>query len=466
MKGLKVMWESRAKSGLTIGLLAGGLWALAIPMAVDDYWLRILTTSVIYVVVAAGVGLLFSRLGIVSLNQIALMGVGGWIFLRLSYWLDAVPGMLIMCLAGLATMGIGVLIGLPSLRLSGLSLAVVTLMFAAFAEIVFTSIGFPTGNNGWRGEPAPGETSVPIPSPAFAESNTGLWFYVVITTTVMLLLLWVFLTGRWGRAWAAIKQSEPGAVSIGIHVTSSKVTALAVVSFTTGVSGALLAVPTGSLVSQSFSAISSVILFAVVLIGGAFSLVGAVLAGLLFVALPPALEALVARIPVVLELLGPTFTNLIYVAFGIGLIQSLIASPRGIAGDLAGVGVRLRRAQRWPLDPSDAVFAFIVLVVPPLSLALLDLSLAVYVVAAIWISLWLVHPLRTLWPSRSPRGIALIGIAVGLLIGALGFLAGPWICLLAALLVVVSVNFLRKRLARRLVKMDEELASEGIHAQL
>ena len=449
MKGLKVMWESRAKSGLTIGLLAGGLWALAIPMAVDDYWLRILTTTVIYVVVAAGVGLLFSRLGIVSLNQIALMGVGGWIFLRLSYWLDAVPGMLIMCLAGLATMGIGVLIGLPSLRLSGLSLAVVTLMFAAFAEIVFTSVGFPTGNNGWRGEPAPGETSVPIPSPAFAESNTGLWFYVVITTTVMLLLLWVFLTGRWGRAWAAIKQSEPGAVSIGIHVTSSKVTALAVVSFTTGVSGALLAVPTGSLVSQSFSAISSVILFAVV-----------------FVALPPALEALVARIPVVLELLGPTFTNLIYVAFGIGLIQSLIASPRGIAGDLAGVGVRLRRAQRWPLDPSDAVFAFIVLVVPPLSLALLDLSLAVYVVAAIWISLWLVHPLRTLWPSRSPRGIALIGIAVGLLIGALGFLAGPWICLLAALLVVVSVNFLRKRLARRLVKMDEELASEGIHAQL
>ena len=317
MKGLKVMWESRAKSGLTIGLLAGGLWALAIPMAVDDYWLRILTTTVIYVVVAAGVGLLFSRLGIVSLNQIALMGVGGWIFLRLSYWLDAVPGMLIMCLAGLATMGIGVLIGLPSLRLSGLSLAVVTLMFAAFAEIVFTSIGFPTGNNGWRGEPAPGETSVPIPSPAFAESNTGLWFYVVITTTVMLLLLWVFLTGRWGRAWAAIKQSEPGAVSIGIHVTSSKVTALAVVSFTTGVSGALLAVPTGSLVSQSFSAISSVILFAVVLIGGAFSLVGAVLAGLLFVALPPALEAVVARIPVVLDLLGPTFTNLIY-GWGLG----------------------------------------------------------------------------------------------------------------------------------------------------
>ena len=99
-------------------------------------------------------------------------------------------------------------------------------------------------------------------------------------------------------------------------------------------------------------------------------------------------------------------------------------------------------------------------------MALLDLSLAVYVVAAIWISLWLVHPLRTLWPSRSPRGIALIGIAVGLLIGALGFLAGPWICLLAALLVVVSVNFLRKRLARRLVKIDEELASEGIHAQL
>lgn len=442
------MGQARSLTGLAVGLVAVLAWAIAVPLVVDDYWLRILTTAVTYTVAAAGVGVLFSRLGIVSLNQIALMGVGGWIYLRISYWLEWTPPLVVLLVAGLVTMVIGVLIGLPSLRLSGLSLAVVTLMFAAFAEIAFTSIGFPKGNFGWNGEPAPGETSVPLPRPPLAESNTALWFYIVVIATVMLILLWFFLTGRWGRAWAAIRQSEPGAMSIGVHVTSSKVIALAVVSFTTGVSGGLLAVPTGSLVPQTFTAISSVVLFAVVLIGGAFSLVGAVLAGLLAVALPPALEALVSGMPFVVDLLGPTFTNLIYVIFGIGLIQSLVASPRGIAGDMAGVGMRVRRAVAWPPQPRDVGFALLVIVLPPSALVALGPPAGLSVVVATWLAVWLVATIHSSAPQRALSGALVVGIMIGLAVAGVGVLVGVWPSLGLALVTVVVMVIVRRRRGR------------------
>ena len=117
---------------------------VALPSVVGGYWTRILTFCAIYSIAAAGAQVLYGRLGFVSLNQVALVGVGGWAFLRIGHEVS-LPHPLLLLLAGAVTAVVGVLIGLPSLRLSGLALALVTLMAAAGFEVVFGAVGFPDG---------------------------------------------------------------------------------------------------------------------------------------------------------------------------------------------------------------------------------------------------------------------------------------------------------------------------------
>ena len=138
----------------------------------------------------------------------------------------------------------------------------------------------------------------------------------------------------------AIGQSVPGAMATGVDVTRYRILALAAVSFTTGVAGGLLATGDGRLDPISFPAQQSIVLFAVVLIGGAYSLLGGIFAGLLY-----------AGLPAVLDWFGLP-GNLILVVFGAGLVHSLVTAPQGMAGQVLGRArsVRSRRqvARRRP----------------------------------------------------------------------------------------------------------------------
>src|SRR5437667_197866 len=96
---------------------------------------------------------------------------------------------------------------------------------------------------------------------------------LVVAALMFAVLAWQ-LRGRAGRQWAVIRQSEAGALAAGVDTTRSKLRALALVSFTTGVAGGLLAANAGVLDPGNFGASDSIVLFAVVLIGGAFSLLG------------------------------------------------------------------------------------------------------------------------------------------------------------------------------------------------
>jgi branched-chain amino acid transport system permease protein len=325
-------------------LVAVVVLGLAVPALSSAYWLKIFTLSTVYALAAAGAGVLYGRLGFVSLNQVALLGVGGWVFLRLGHLAD-LPNPLLLVAAGLATCAVGVVIGLPSLRLSGLNLALVTLMAAGAFEIVFNYLGFPDSDTGWKGRAGEGVAVTTVRRPAFAGTDAAMFHYVLLVTALMFVLLWLFLRGRAGRAWAAIRQSEAGAYASGVAVTPFRLLALALVSFTTGVAGGLLASGDGRLDAVSFPAQQSIVLFAVVLIGGAFSLLGAVFAGLLSQALPALVDSLGLN------------DNLILVVFGAGLLHALVTAPRGIAGQLlAGVdAVRARLAGRGGRPPDPPV---------------------------------------------------------------------------------------------------------------
>ena len=102
--------------------------------------------------------------------------------------------------------------------------------------------------------------------------------------------LW-HVRGRPGRAWAAIRQSEPAALAAGVNITLYKLWAFALASFLTGVAGGLLAAQVGKLYTYQFSTQDSILLLAVVLMGGIYSLWGAVVAGLFMKFLPALLES-------------------------------------------------------------------------------------------------------------------------------------------------------------------------------
>lgn len=306
--------------------------ALVVPAVFSVFWVRAFTTSVIYAIACAGLGLLYGRLGLVSLGQIALVGVGGWITLRLGHG-TSLPYPLLLIASGLGTCAIGVMVGLPSLRLSGLNLAIVTLMFAGAFSVVFNATGFPDGGSGFLGKAAGSVQPAALSRPGLGASDAGYFRYVLVVAALMFGLLAWQLRGRAGRQWAAIRQSHAGALAAGVDTTRSKLHALALVSFSTGVAGGLLAANAGVLDASNFNPSESILLFAVVLIGGAFSLLGAVLAGLLSQAMPSLLSELGIN------------GNVIILVFGLALIHALSTAPTGMAGQLEGLVAKLRPAR-------------------------------------------------------------------------------------------------------------------------
>jgi len=137
---------------------------------------------------------------------------------------------------------------------------------------------------------------------------------------VMFLLVFAHLRTRPGRAWAAIRQSEPSALAAGINTTYYKLWAMALAAFVTGVAGALLAGADRELLSIDFPIQNSIELLAVVLMGGAFSLAGAVVAAFLQAFLPAALYNLWG-VP----------NDWLIILFGVGVMQVLATAPGGIA---------------------------------------------------------------------------------------------------------------------------------------
>jgi len=228
-------------------------------------------------------------------------------------------------------MVLGTVIGLPALRVSGLYLALVTLMLAAAINVVLTDTNFPNGGSGFLGynDIATG-TPPSIRRPSIAESDPAFFRYAVLVAVVMFgLVLW-HLRRKPGRAWAAIRQSEPAALAGGVNVTLYKLWAFALASFITGVAGALLGSASHLLYNYQFPTSQSIELFAVVLMGGVYTMWGAIVATLLFQILPGAFT--VWGVP----------SDWATILFGVGVLQVLTTAPAGIAHqmprDLARLG--------------------------------------------------------------------------------------------------------------------------------
>src|SRR6266571_1238419 len=279
--------------------------------------------------IALSVVVLTGYVGQVSLAQMSLAGIGGFMVGHIATDLGiGFPWSLI--LAGLCAVPVGLVIGLPALRLRGVNLAVVTLGFAAAMDaVVFNLHGFTGGTAG-----------LPIPAPRLPGLNLGITqgkayptviFGVLVLVIVILLGLLVarLRRGPAGRMLLAIRSNERAAGSVGINVAQGKLMAFGLAAFIAGIGGALTGYMQGELTSDSFAAFTSISLLAIVFVAGVGRIAGAVVAGVMFSAAG----------------LFVTFLNIHLnvgkyqaIVAGIALVLTAVQNPDGLTSTSTGKG--------------------------------------------------------------------------------------------------------------------------------
>ena len=344
-------WPPRRPDGQTLtraGVIAAVLLfaLLALPQLLSLYYIDAMTQVAVYSMVTLGLGVLVGRVGLVSLGQVAVLAIGAWTAARLLF-ATSQPYPVVLLEAGVITMAAGTLIGLPALRLRGLYLALITLMLAGAITVVLATVNFPNGGHGFLGYNGSSVHIPPIRRPSIAAGDPAYFRYCVVVAALMFGLAAVHIRTRPGRAWAAIRQSEPAALAAGINTTFYKLWAFALASFITGVAGGVLAGAVHYLYSIDFPTQDSITLLAVVLMGGAYSLWGAIIAALLLQLLPALLNN------------WGVSADWLTILFGIGVLQVLTTAPAGLADqapkDLARLGrLLLGLARRLAPSGGDA----------------------------------------------------------------------------------------------------------------
>ena len=305
-----------------VGLISGIIAATC-----GGYWLSNFTQAYCMVLTLLGCALLYGQLGLVSLCQWALVGVGGWVSLRVYHSFHP-PFVFTVLAGGLGASVIGMIWGLPALRMRGLYLALVTLMLASAFQTLVVVTSFPVGGPGFLGQVgASGNARVMMARPVFAASDTAYFVFVALITLLGIFLVEAHRRTKPGRAWALIRKDEHMAIAAGVRVVFYKAWAFAVAGFLAGVAGALMAGLFGQLDASAFAPTDSIIVFIGTLLGGYDSWLGSLLGGILTRFVPALLIDFNVN------------TYLGFMFFGLALLMAL-RDPLGIGGRLTLLAVR------------------------------------------------------------------------------------------------------------------------------
>ena len=305
--------------------------AFAVPLLADEYLFRaILIPFLILSLAALGLNILVGYCGQISLGTGAFMAVGAYAAYNFMVRLDGMPVLVAILLGGLCATVVGVLFGIPSLRIKGLYLAVATLAAQFFVDWAFLRISWFT-NNSPSGSVSVGTLNLfglPLDTP-----EEKYWFCLA----VVVIFAWLaknLVRSHIGREWMAIRDMDVAASVIGIRPVYAKLTAFAVSSFIIGVAGAMWGfVHLGSWEPLAFSIDRSFQLLFMVIIGGLGSIMGSFFGAAFIVILPIVLNRM---LPVLGELVGfHVDTALVahteFMIFGALIVFFLIVEPHGLA---------------------------------------------------------------------------------------------------------------------------------------
>ena len=179
--------ETTVRAAIVVALIADALFVP--PAMLSGDWITTLTSVAIYSIVAGGLVVLYGKVGMISLGQVGLLAIGTWTATRLFYWVN-LPYPLLMLATGAITCVVGVLIGLPALRLSGVHLALITLMGAGAIDVILHTIDFPNGGGGFSGHQGiiDPESLKSVQRPSWGTGDTAFYRYAVIVTALLFLL--------------------------------------------------------------------------------------------------------------------------------------------------------------------------------------------------------------------------------------------------------------------------------------
>jgi branched-chain amino acid transport system permease protein len=333
-------WTTCARSGssLLIGLVLAGALQMLLPRLVGDYAARICLDAGIAIILAVSLNIVNGLAGQFSLGHAGFLAVGGYTAGMISYygslwlwgsaavqagWFSAGQGLfLVACLAGgVVGAAVGYLMGLPTLRLRGDYLAIVTLGFGEIIRVLFQQTQ-PVLRTAEKLRAAGWEQLVPPPvggSLGFSgvPKYTNLfWVYAFVTITLIVAHRLKFSSA--GRNLISIREDEVAALAMGVHVTRWKVRAFVIAAFFAGIAGGLFAHESGIILSPRDAGFQrSIELVIMVVLGGKGSISGVVLAAALLASLPELLR---------------DFDQYRMIAYAVLLIGMMLLRPQGLFG--------------------------------------------------------------------------------------------------------------------------------------
>jgi branched-chain amino acid transport system permease protein len=305
-------------------MAALGTAALVFPFVAGDYLLYLANLMGVLAIAALGLNILTGFTGQISLGHAAFMGVGGFgaafLAARLSvpFWLAVPAGGVMACLAG-------VVVGVPSLRIKGLYLAIATLAAQVIAEWVFVNWTSVTG--GIRGLNVP-------PARLFGvslDTDFRIYFLILAALAAHVWFAANLFRTRWGRAFIAVRDRDIAAELIGVPLFRTKILSFMVSSFYAGMAGGLWAFFVKVVTPENFPLSLSIQLLAMVIVGGLGSIKGTLFGTAFMTLVPEVLKLGVGA----LRTAWPGAQSYLFpmrdVVFGVLIVAFLIFEPHGLA---------------------------------------------------------------------------------------------------------------------------------------
>lgn len=315
-----------------------------LPFLIKPYYLSVLNLMALNVIVALGLNLLVGNTGQISLGHAGFVAIGAYsgAFLMQS----GVPFLFALILAAFISALIGAFLGVPSLRLEGPYLSIVTLGFGLAVLVIIGRMDF-----------FGGRTGMSVPRIELGWTGLGydvsLYYVFSLITVIMVILMYILLKSRIGRAFQAIRDSDIAASVIGINVSRYKTMSFAISAFYAGMAGCLWGLYLQFVTPGTFTFMMSIMFLATVVLGGLGSVTGSVLGAVVMTFLTLQLEEIV-DVPVIGSLItgfSDTFmnpsgiANIRWVLTGLILICVILFEPLG----LNGLWLRVKRFWKlWP----------------------------------------------------------------------------------------------------------------------
>jgi branched-chain amino acid transport system permease protein len=315
--GARWSWRPSSRVSRTL-LIAAVIAAIALPAAdPPQYLLRILTMVGIYGMLATGLNIVVGRAGLLDLGYVAFFGLGAYTYAMVAsdHFDLHFPFIAALALSTAVAAVAGVLLGIPVLRLRGDYLAIVTLGFGEIVYLVLLNLDRPVNITG--GVSGILEVDHADIFGFTAESLTANYYLILFFLLVAVFASHQLVASRIGRAWVAIREDETAAAAVGINTTTAKLWAFAIGASFSGFAGSLFAALQGAVFPNTFLFTQSILVLAMVIIGGMGTLWGPLIGAAFMVTLPELLRDIGA---------------LRFVIVGVIFVVLMIFRPFGILG--------------------------------------------------------------------------------------------------------------------------------------